>query len=90
MFIDWSNCYPLFVLMQYEKNPIFYFKKKRSLNKFIWIQTRGNKLSNIFDQLIHTTPSTAASSSYKRAILSGKGCQSEEAASSAVKHNYCE
>ena len=40
-----------------------------------------------FDQLIPTTPSTAASSSYKRTVLSGQGCQSEEAASLAVKCN---
>ena len=45
------------------------------------------KLSNIFDQLIHTTPSTAASSSYKTMMLSGQGCQSEEAVSLAVKRN---
>ena len=63
----------------------------------IWIRRKGKntlnkdegayKLSNIFDQLFHTTPSTAAFSSYKKTMLSGQGCQSEEAASLAVKRN---
>ena len=50
----------------------------------ILIRRKGN---DIFDQLFHTTPSTAAFSSYKRTMLSGQGCQSEEAASLAVKSN---
>ena len=54
---------------------------KNTLNK----DGGAYKLSNMFDQFIHTMPSTAASSSYKRTMLSGKGCQSEEAASIAVK-----
>ena len=49
-------------------------------------QRRGAyKLSNIFDKLIHTRPSTASRSSYKITMLSGRSCQSEEAASLAVK-----
>ena len=72
-------------------------KTIRWVKEAIWIRRKGkntlNKdegayiLSKIFDQLIHTTPSTAASSSYKRTMLIGQGCQSEEAASLAVKSN---
>ena len=58
-------------------------RKEHSLNK----DEGAYKLSNIFDQLFHTTPSMAAFSSYKRMMLSGQGCQSEEAASLAVKRN---
>ena len=72
-------------------------KTPRWVKEAIWIRRKGKntlnkdegtyKLSNIFDQLFHTTPSTAAFSSYKRTMLSGQGCQSEEAASLAVKRN---
>ena len=72
-------------------------KTTRWVKEVIWIRRKGKnilnkdegayKLSNIFDQLIHTTPSTAASSSYKRTMLSGQGCQSEKTASLAVKCN---
>ena len=58
----------------------------RWVKEAIWICRKGKntlnkdegayKLSNIFDQLIHSTPSTAASSSYKRTMLSGQGVAS--------------
>ena len=67
----------------------------RWIKEAFWIHRKGKntlnkdegayKLSNIFDQLIHTTPSTAASSSYKRMMLSGQGYQFEEAASFSVQ-----
>ena len=44
--------------------------------------TMGIQIEQHFNQLIHTTPSTTASSSYKRS------CQSDEAATLAVKRNY--
>ena len=72
-------------------------KTTRWVTEAIWIRRKGKnnlntdkgayKLSNIFDQFNLTTPSSAASSSYKRTMLSGKGCQSEVATSLAEKHN---
>ncbi|XP_070537052.1 uncharacterized protein [Ptychodera flava] len=72
-------------------------KTTRWIKEAIWIRRRGEnilnkdegayKLHNIFDQLIHTTPSTAADSSCKRSRLYGLSCQSEEAARLAVKRN---
>ena len=64
---------------------------QKALKEAIWIRRKGNntlnidkgayKFNNIFDQLIHATPSIAASSSYKRIMLSVKSCKSEETAS---------
>ena len=44
-------------------------------------------LHNVYDQLILTMPTSAASCTYKGAVMSGLGCQSDEAASVAVKHH---
>ena len=72
-------------------------KCTRWLKEAIWIRRKGKqtlnkdegayKLHNIYDQLILATPSTVASSTYKRTVSSGLGCQSDEAASLAVKRH---
>ena len=70
-------------------------KCTRWLKEAIWIRRRRQQtlnkdegayeLHNIFDQLIFTTPSAGTSRKYKGAMLSGLGCQSNEAARVAVK-----
>ena len=72
-------------------------KCTRWLKESIWIRRRGQqtlnkyegayKLHNIFDQLILATPSTGNSLTHKGAVSSGLGCQSDEAASLAVKRH---
>ena len=52
---------------------------------FPFLRIQMASLTHIFDQLIHYKPSMAASRRYKRTMLSGKGRQSEETASLAVK-----
>ena len=51
-------------------------------------RTRGAyKLHNIYDQLILTTPTKATPPIYKGAVMSGLGCQSDEADRVAVKRH---
>ena len=72
-------------------------KCTRWLKEAIWIRKKGKqtlnkdegayKLHNIYDQLILTTPTKATSPTYKGAVMSGLGCQSDEAARVAVKRH---
>ena len=52
-----------------------YFSRKHTLNK----DKVAYKLRNIFDQLTLTMPSVRTSQTYKGAVMSGMGCQSDEA-----------
>ena len=73
--------------MRYEKNMSFLVivKSPKVSKKVEKIGLGSFKFGKV--HFIHTTPSTAASVSYKRTMLSGQGCQSKEAASLAVKRN---
>ena len=58
-------------------------KRKQTLNKY----EGAYKLHNIYDQLILTTPTKATPPINKGAVMSGLGCQSDEAARVAVKRH---
>ena len=74
-------------------------KTTRWLREAIWIRRRGMntlnkddgayKLQNIYDQLVQATPTTPSTTKrgYKRQMNIGQSCQSDEAASLAVKRN---
>ena len=75
-------------------------RTSRWIREAIWIRRRGNdilnkdegayKLQNIYDNIVQatpTTPSTSRKKGYKRQCSSGQSCQSDEAASLAVKRH---
>ena len=80
--MKWTNA------LDGSKKPFGYAKKKKrkqTLNK----GEGAYKFHNIYDQLILTMPLTKATSpTYKGAVLSRLGCQSDEAARVAVKRHY--
>ena len=71
--------------------------KQSWLKEAIWICKKGKqtlnkdegayKLHNSYDQLILDTPKMATPPIYKVAVMSGLGCQSDEAARVAVKRH---
>ena len=65
----------------------FFLVFRQSNSKRSYRLLDSYKLHNIFDQLILTTPSAGTSRKYKGAVLSGLGCQSDEAARVAVKRH---
>ena len=66
------------------KKPFGYLKKgKQTLNQ----DEGAYKLHNTYNQLILTTPTKATPPICKGAVMSGLGCQSDEAARVAVKRH---
>ena len=66
---------------------------KRGLDNIVNILNKDEgayKLQNIYDNIVQatpTTPSTSRKKGYKRQCSSGQSCQSDEAASLAVKRH---